>query len=252
MTNKKNTYISHSLSTLSVVLLVLIWQIYSIKINNSIIMPTPLDVLESLWELLISLNTYLIILSTLKRLLITISISTLFGLTLGLISGMNYQLEAFLKPIVVSLRTLPIISIIVIVLILYGNVFSLYIITFLLLFPIIYQAELDGVKHIDPLLISVLKLECNRCSPRGIKMVYLPLSLPFLRTGILQSAGLGIKILVVAEYISQAKVSIGREIYMGRINLHYDLVFAWSIILIVVVLLFEHLVEKLLITTYKN
>ncbi|PAT01957.1 hypothetical protein CI105_03615 [Candidatus Izimaplasma bacterium ZiA1] len=252
MTKKKNIYISHSLSTLSVFILILIWQLYSIKINNSIIMPQPFDVLETLWELLISLKTYSIILATFKRLFITIGISTLLGLSLGLISGMHYQLEAFLKPIVVSLRTLPVISIIVIVLILYGNVFSLYIITFLLLFPIIYQAELDGVKHIDPLLISVLKLECNRCSPRGIRMVYLPLSLPFLRTGIIQSAGLGIKILVVAEYISQAKVSIGREIYLGRINLEYNLVFAWSIILIIVVLLVEHLVEKYLITTYKN
>lgn len=252
MTKKKNIYISHSLSTLSVFILIIIWQLYSIKINNSIIMPKPLDVLETLWELLVSLKTYSIILATFKRLFITIGLSTLFGLTLGLVSGMHYQLEAFLKPIVVSLRTLPVISIIVIVLILYGNVFSLYIITFLLLFPIIYQAELDGVKHIDPLLISVLKLECNRCSPRGIRMVYLPLSLPFLRTGIIQSAGLGIKVLVVAEYISQAKVSIGREIYLGRINLEYNLVFAWSIILIIVVLLVEHLVEKYLITTYKN
>jgi len=248
---KKNIAVSHALSTFSIVLILVAWQLYSIKVNNPHLMPDPLDVFKQFFILLGEAQTYIIILATFKRLLITIALATAFGLTLGLLSGMHYQLEALLKPIVISLRTLPVISIIVIVLILYGNTFSLYIISFLLLFPLIYQSELDGVKNIDPLLLDVLKLDCNKCSFNAIKMVFFPLSLPHLRTGILQSAGLGIKVLVVAEFIAQTKTSIGRELYFNRISLEYSKVFAWTIILICIVVVIEHFVARYLKYTLK-
>ena len=209
-------------------------------------MPEPIQVFKDLVGLLGEWRTYKIILTTLSRLFVSIGLATFFGLTLGLISGIRYQVEALLKPIVISLRTLPVISIIVVVLILYGNTSSLYIISFLLLFPLIYQSELDGIKNIDPLLIEALKLDCKNCSWPAVKMVFFPLSLPFLRTGILQSAGLGIKVLVVAEFISQKSPSIGRELYFNRINLEYSKVFAWTMILIFIVLVIEHLVNRYL------
>ena len=122
----------------------------------------------------------------------------------------------------------------------------MYIISLLLLFPIIYQAELDGVKNIDPLLIDVLKLESDATNTNVLKLVYFPLSIPFLRTALIEAVGLGFKVLVVAEYIAQTKVSIGKEIYYAKINLEFTDVFAWTIMLLVFVLLIEYIVEKLL------
>jgi ABC-type nitrate/sulfonate/bicarbonate transport system permease component len=111
---------------------------------------------------------------------------------------------------------------------------------------LIYQAELDGIKNINKTLLEVLKLDCDKCSFPAVKMVFLPLSMPFFRTSLLQSAGLGIKVLVVAEFIAQTNHSIGRELYFNRINLEYSRVFAWTIILIIIVTGIEYLVNKYL------
>lgn len=241
---KPNLKISHSLSLLSVILVLVLWQLYARSVDNPYLMPDPISVFKELFNLLGTWSTYVIVLTTFKRLVISVAIATTFGLSLGLLSGMHYQLEALLKPIIVSLRTLPVISIIVIVLIMLGNTVSMYVVSFLLLFPLIYQAELDGVKNIRPILIDVLRLDCNKCSWGAIRMVFFPLALPHLRTGILQSAGLGIKVLVVAEFIAQTGISIGRELYFYKQNLEYARVFAWTIILIVIVLTVEHYVNK--------
>ena len=79
-------------------------------------MPRPNQVFDSLKLLLVEWDTYIVILTTLKRLIFSMAISIFFGMVLGLISGVHYELEALLKPIVISLRTLPVISIVIIVL----------------------------------------------------------------------------------------------------------------------------------------
>lgn len=242
----KSLLTSNSLSTLSVFIILIIWQLYAIKVNNEFLMPTPMIVFKDLLILLGEGKTYFIIFMSLSRLAISVAIASFLALLFGLLAGVFYQVEAFFKPIVVTLRTLPVVSIVVVVLILYGNTFSLYLISFLLLFPIIYQAELEGIKNIPQDLLDVLSLECNHCPFEVIKMVYYPLALPYFKTGMLQSTGLAIKVLVVAEYLSQTQISIGREIYFNRINLEYANVFAWTIILIIIVLVIEHFIQKYL------
>lgn len=244
--HKENLKISHALSTSAIILFIVAWQLYAIKIDNQFLMPNPLEVFKEFFRLFADMDTYVVIGSTFLRLIISISIAAALGLFLGLISGVYYQIEAFLKPIIITLRTLPVISIIIIILMLYGNTVSLYLISFLLLFPIIYQAELDGIKNIDPTLIEVMNLDCHECSLPVIRMVYFPLSLPFFRTALLQSAGLGIKVLVVSEFIAQTKNSIGWELYFHRINLEYSVMFAWTLVLIVIVTGMEHVVERLM------
>jgi NitT/TauT family transport system permease protein len=209
-------------------------------------MPDPIHVIKRFLEMLVLKETYVVVFTSLSRLLLSLLFATFLGTILGLLSGTHSKVEAFLKPLVVTIRTLPVISIIIVILIIFGNTVTLYIISLLLLFPIVYQAELDGVKSIDPLLIDVLKLECDATNTDVLKLVYFPLSIPFLRTALIEAVGLGFKVLVVAEYIAQTKVSIGKEIYMAKVNLEFTDVFAWTLMLLVFVLLIEVTVEKLL------
>lgn len=207
-------------------------------------MPDPFMVIKRFIELLQEQETYRILFTSLSRLLLSLLLATGLGMFFGLFSAINDQVEAFFKPIIVAIRTLPVISIIVVILIIFGNVITLYIISLLLLFPIIYQAELDGIRNIDSLLIDVLKLETNDINKDVVKHVYFPLSIPFLRTALIDAVGLGFKVLVVAEYIAQTQTSIGREIYMSKVNLDFTSVFAWTLMLLVFVLVIEIAVQK--------
>lgn len=112
-----------------------------------------------------------------------------------------------------------------------------------MIFPIIFQAVYEGILHVDSELVDVYKLEDNRLIT-GLRYCYIPLINSSLKTALLQSAGLGIKVLVMAEYLSQTKHSIGNALYLSKVNLAYDEVFAWTILLIILAVVFEILIEK--------
>jgi NitT/TauT family transport system permease protein len=240
----RKTVLNTLFSTGSIVLIFLIWQLYAISVNNPTLMPSPLMVIERFGELLVECDTYRILLTSLSRLVLSLLLATGLGMFFGLLSAINEHIEAVFRPFIVTIRTLPVISIIVVILIIFGNVITLYIISLLLLFPIIYQAELDGIKNIDSLLIDVLILETDHINKDVIKHVYFPLSVPFLRSALIDAVGLGFKVLVVAEYIAQTQTSIGREIYMSKVNLDFTSVFAWTLMLLVFVLVIEIAVQK--------
>lgn len=107
-----------------------------------------------------------------------------------------------------------------------------------MIFPLIYQGIYGAITNIDKELIDVYKLEDNNFMS-GIIHCYIPLISKDVRTVILQSLGLGIKVLVMAEYLAQTKNSIGQSLYLAKINLQFDIVFAWSLLLIIIALVFE-------------
>jgi NitT/TauT family transport system permease protein len=216
--------------------------IYANQVDNPYILPGPFDVLKSVFHLLSTGQTYVIIGLSLFRLIIAFILSTILGVLLGLLAGNYMGIDAFLKPIISSLRTLPIASIIIIIIILLGRESSLYLITFLMIFPIIYEATKNGVLHIEQPLKDHIKIEHH---PKWVLMtkIQLPLAFPFIKTSMFQSIGLGFKVIVMAEFISQARRGIGRELHDASISIEYVQVFAWTIIMIIIVVIFESLLK---------
>ena len=232
------------LGGLSIIILLVIWYIYSGQINNEFILPGPSKVFRRLFLLLSQLETYSIIFMTFFRLLIAFILSTILGIVFGLLSG-NYQpIDEFLKPIISSLRTLPIASIIIIIMILIGRDKSLYVITFLMIFPIVYEATKAGVLNISQPLKDNIALESH---PKLVLLfkIQLPLSFPYIRTSLFQSIGLGFKVIVMAEFITQSSSGIGRELYNGSISIQYENVFAWTLLLIIIVMIFEKILHQI-------
>jgi NitT/TauT family transport system permease protein len=232
-------YIFGSLSIISILVL---WQILTITIGNTYIFPSPLKVFSTFFILLKTLSTYEIIFLTLSRLIIALIIAILLGIALGLLSSNFSFLKDFLHPIVQMLRSLPVASIIVIILILVGNKTSLYIITFLMIFPIVYQATLSGVENISTDLKDSITLEPKH-KMHIMFQIQLPLAWPYIKTAFFQSLGLGFKVIVMAEFISQTTKGIGNELYQGSISINYELVFAWTIIIIILVMLMEYFIK---------
>ena len=92
-------------------------------------------------------------------------------------------------------------------------------------------------------LIDVYKLEEKHLF-LAIKILYFPMVKNHIILGLLQSFGLGLKVLVMAEYLAQTRVSIGNSIYLSKINLQYDHVFAWTLILILIATFLEYAIKK--------
>lgn len=230
------------ITVLSVFFLFLVWIIASAMVDNTLLLPNPGDVFVAFGKIFIDAESLSVIFSTILRLLVGLLIASVFGFLLGIISGFKKNIASFLNPIITVLRTIPVISITVILLIMFGWTLTPYIITFLMLFPLIYQGTYGAITNIDQELIDVYKLEDNHFLT-GLTHCYLPLISKDIRTALLQSLGLGIKVLVMAEYLAQTKNSIGEELYLAKVNLQYDEVFAWTLLLIFLALIFELLIH---------
>ncbi|RJX26983.1 MAG: ABC transporter permease subunit [Acholeplasma sp.] len=227
----------------SLISIIFIWFIISLVINHPLVLPSPMTVGEAFLKMLIKTETWLILGRTLFRLLLAIALSGCLGILLGSLAGLSPKFSWIIRPYVSIFRTIPVISIIVILLILIGYTLTPYLITFLMVFPIIYQAAYEGITHIDQAYLDIYRLETH--APHlAFKDLYYPLMRPYIILGFLQSIGLGLKVLVMAEYLSQTQNSVGNELYLAKTYLDYSTVFAWTIMLILIALSLEHLIYR--------
>lgn len=231
------------LTILSIFSIFLIWMVFFMIVSNDLILPNPYQVFLAFIGLFTHLNSLKEMLFTLLRLLLAMTIASVLGITLGIASAFSNKFSTFIQPFITIFRTVPVISIVIILLVLVGFRVTPYVITFLMITPLIYQAMKDGILSIDQDMIDVYLLEDDHLISR-IKTLYIPFVAPNLKTAFLQSAGLGIKVLVMAEYLSQTQDSIGFALYLAKANLEFDKVFAWTIVLILLAVLLEAFIVR--------
>lgn len=231
--NKKT--LNSSFYVLGILFIFVVWYFGHLHFKNNFIVPSVNDTFVALKELTIQKNTYFVLAHTLTRLFIAIGLSFILGILLASLSKISYHFKAFVKPLFTLLKTLPI-AVVIILLLVMLKVNSLYYIVGVVVLPIIYEATISGLDSVDKNIIEEVKLDSN-ISPYVVGKIYIPLTLPFIFTSLLQSFGLGIKVLVMAEFISNAPNSIGYEIMLYKDYANdMSYVYAWSIILVIFVI----------------
>jgi NitT/TauT family transport system permease protein len=78
---------------------------------------------------------------------------------------------------------------------------------------------------------------------RVAKEVYLPIVTPQILSTLVATIGLGLKVMVMSEFIAQPNNTIGYVMLQEKNFLEMDYVFAWTIVLVVFVLLVEELLK---------
>ncbi|MBI9010188.1 MAG: ABC transporter permease subunit [Tenericutes bacterium] len=232
----------NGITVLSIFFLFLVWQVSAMSVNSALLLPGPKEVLSAFGKIFIESDSLTVILFTVLRLLLGLLFATVPGILLGIVAGFNKNFASFMTPIVTVLRTIPVIALTVILLIMAGSKLTPYYITFFMLFPLIYQAVYGAITNIDKELIDVYKLEDNHFLS-GLIHCYLPLISSNIRTALLQSLGLGLKVMIMAEFLAQTDNSIGKAISFAKANLAYDEIFAWTLLLIIIAVLFELLIN---------
>ena len=235
----KNTYY-----VLGILFIFVLWFIGEIYFNNDYILPGVGQTFGSLFKLLQEGHTYYILGHTLIRLLLVVSFCFVLGILLAVFSNISIKFKLFLKPVVALLKTLPLMVIIILLLFMLEDNAYYYIVG-LVIFPIIYEGVLNGLETIDKNMLEEVKMLSNT-NMLVIKDIYLPLTFPHILTSLLQSFGLGLKVLVMAEFISNASPSIGNEIIYYKNDLgEMSYVYAWSIILVLFVLIIDFIINIL-------
>lgn len=228
----------------AVFILLLIWEILAVQTGNDIIMPYPIDVFRLMVSQLRSETFYLAIASTFIR--------AVFGLICALFAAMvcawySYRSKVFEElfyPILLLTRSIPNVSYIIIILLWFGREKSSAIITFLILFPIMYANLSEGFAHIDKDLIKVIQIYPEKQSYQ-IRKIYLPLLQAAVFASISSGISLGFKVGVMAEILGQTPFGIGRQMNLCKISMDMTGVFAWTgwiILLLLIIEMILHLV----------
>ena len=220
---------------LSFITLYIVSLVLSLVINNDIIFAHPNVILSTFFSLLGEANTYLYLGNTLLSLLISLGISFIIGLVFGVLAGISENIRTFLKPWITIMRSFPLTAIIIIILIIVGLDNTPYIVTTFVIAPIIYEAVAEGISNIDQTLIDTYRLE-SKVNFNIIRSVYLPLISSSLKASFTSAVGLGIKVLIMAEFLAGSDNTLGYAIKPAANNLDYPQVYAYCILIIITVL----------------
>lgn len=219
-----------------------VWEILSLIINQEIYLPSPFATFKSLFDLMFDKVTYITILYSTYRTLLGFAISTFWGVILGFVCGMNKSIFNLLNPLVMIIRTVPVMSIIIIAIMWFKDTNVPVFVAFLMCFPIIWTNTIQGIASTDNKLLQMCKIY-NIKKMRVIKSVYFHSALPYIKAGMVSALGISWKVTSAAEVLSLPKYSIGRFLYDSKVYLEIPNLFAWTIIIILLSIFFEKLLK---------
>ncbi|HJC89403.1 MAG TPA: ABC transporter permease subunit, partial [Candidatus Mediterraneibacter excrementigallinarum] len=119
------------------------------------------------------------------------------------------------------------------------------IISFLMVFPVIYTNVRDGIRSMDPRLAEMAEVFEIPVLLR-VRYIYASQVLPFFRAGCSLALGLCWKSGIAAEVIGLPENTIGENLYNAKIYLNTPDLFAWTLVIVAVSVLFEKVFLKLI------
>jgi len=218
---------------------VMVWQLVAVVIDESIILPSPLEVAKRLVELGSEKAFYETILNSVYNIISGFLTAVSIGVVLGIVTAKIRIADELLSPLLSIVKATPVASFIILALYWIDDKNSVPpFIAFLMVLPIIHGNVSEGLKSTPKELLEMAKVYRLSFTKRLTKL-YLPSILPYFTAGIKISMGLAWKAGVAAEVIAYARNTIGFKILAGKNNLEMTDVFAWTVVLIAISVMLE-------------
>lgn len=230
--------------TIIILCWLLVWAIVSRIIKNKILLAGPIETLQALCKLGTTGPFWNACLGTILRIAIGYMAGMLLGILLAVISAGRLWLEEILAPLITLMKAVPVASVVVIFLIWWGSGNLAVAISFFMALPNFYLNSLEGIRSTDQKLLEMAKVFAMPARNRFF-YIYRPALRPFWDSAIKLSVGMSWKAGVAAEVIGLPERAIGEQLYMSKIYLETDKVFAWTLVIILLSQLFEKLCLKL-------
>lgn len=225
--------------------ILIIWTLASLGIDNSIILPTPYEVLTQMTEQMQDIKLYESLAMTFFRVLFSVLISSIIAFFLAFLSNRFKTFAQYFEPILLFLRSIPNVTFVILLLFWVNREISIYIVSFLLLFPIFYQNLFEAIQDISQSWKDIFQIYPQSWFKKT-QMVYLPLLRPAMASSWITCSSLGFKVVVMAEIMTSVSLGIGANMQYDRLNVNLAGVMAWTIWLLICVCIFNKLLKKVL------
>ncbi|WP_051208686.1 ABC transporter permease [Butyrivibrio sp. WCD3002] len=222
-----------------------VWQIIALIVHNKVLLAGPIEAFNALIRMAGEAEFWQSVSASYLHIIAGIFIGILLGGLLSVLSYKNELIEMFLSPLVLALKSIPVASIIILILIWVGSDFISTFISALVALPIMYVGMKNGFSSADKKLLEMAHV--YRMPPvNQFRFIYLPALFPSLLSAISLAVGMGFKSGIAAEVIGQPLLSMGNGLYRAKIYLDTGDVFAWTFVIILVSWITEKIVMLLL------
>ena len=222
----------------AVLLALALWQLCAMALNQGLLLSSPLQVVLRLFSLWREPGFFRTLLFSVSRIAGGFLLGFCAGVALAVLAGRFPVVETLLWPLVLSVKSIPVASFIIISLIFFTSRQLSIFISFLMVFPVIYANVLEGVKSTDRGLMEMAKMYQLPWRKR-LFYIHLPQLKPFLLSACSVALGLAWKSGVAAEVIGIPDGSIGEKLYQAKIYFDTADLFAWTVLIVLCSQIFE-------------
>lgn len=199
--------------------------------GDRLVFPEVGEILRAFLRLLGEAGTWRQIGNTLLHLAEAVLCAAAAGTALGLLQGRSAFFRTMLKPLMMLLRSIPMIVMTVIVMVLLKYDLVPLVASALMLTPLISEATCEGFLRIEPELVDVYRMNSG-FTPRVLFQVYLPLMAGYLKQAYVNAVGMGVKLAVTTEYLVQARNTLGKAVYSSAYFNEYAEIYAYALIMV--------------------
>ncbi len=222
-----------------VLIWLLLWQFASTAVGSEFLFPSPISVAKRFSELAVQKSFWVDCLYSLGRISLGCVLGVLFGTLLGALTAFFKPLYEFFSPLLTMIKTTPVASFIILVLVWVKRSNVPVVIAFLMVVPVMWSNVAQGIKGADEKKLEMAKMfEFSRL--KKLRMIYIPEAVPSFVSGCTTAIGFSWKAGIAAEVLSTPENSVGNALYCAKINLEYADLFAWT----AAVIMMSFIVEK--------
>lgn len=222
----------------SIIVLLLIWQVTSIYVDNRLLFPSVIDVLKSTITVLSKENFITIIIYSIIRGAKSFLISFSIALILAMLSYFNKIIYNCILPILSIIKAVPTMAFIVLLLVWTSKDYAPVIIGVMISLPIFYDAILNTIINLDKNLLQMCNVYKIPIRDK-IKEIILPVIAIELGKVLSSTFSLIFKVVISGEVYAQPKYGIGAMIQLEKMQLNTASIISWIIIITIISYIFD-------------
>lgn len=217
-----------------------LWYIFALRIDKEVILPRPTDVLSRLYELMRELPFWVSCGKTILRIAAGTILGVISGVLLAGVMMLSRIARTLFSPLIAAVKATPVASFIIAALFWIGRGNVPTFISFLIVLPVVCDAVYTGFSNTDKNLLELAKVY-NFSAFKKIRLLYLPSVVPYFLSSLRTSIGMAWKSGVAAEVLCTPPDSIGKSLYSTKVFMETTDMFAWTLVIIILSILFEKL-----------
>lgn len=237
------------ISCVSVCLLLLLWQLIASSMDQPELIPSVPELIKALFHLFGTDTFYKSISATILRGISGIILSLGAAVATAFLFARYELLYELFRPLLTIMRSVPVISFILLALIFLDPEGIPLIIAFLTMFPLLTENLTKGIISLRPgLSLMATQFKINR--KNKLIHIYYPQLKPFLFSGLASAAGFGWRAIIMGEVLSQCTFGIGGEMKRAQLFISVPELIAWTVIAVLISFLFDKGISRLALVTW--